>query len=194
VFAEFRRSMQDKMLEFDLAEHEDVLKIPVALSEHAAGLPPLERGKVTMDVLQYMVYEAAEEVNEEWIAHREPSEFVDEATFAVYKDESLAPPEVLEDLNRAELPDEVKLQHRAAAAERERRAHLAEQHRLREVVERQVTAAPSPGGGNNGGFGDVARPGDGPEALNQRKRDRRTIEDYERERREAAAAAKKSRP
>jgi hypothetical protein len=173
--------MQDKMLEFDLAEHENVLRIPIVLTEHTAGLPPQELGKVTMEVLQYMVYEAAEEVNEEWVAHREPSEFVDEATFAVYKDGSFAPPEVLEELNRAELPDEIKGQHRALASERDRRAHLAEQQQLREVVERHVTANHHRGGGGDGSsYSDF-------EVLNQRKRDRRTIEDYERERREAAA-------
>jgi hypothetical protein len=48
-------------------------------------------------------------------------------------------------------------------------------------VERHVTANHHRGGGGDGSsYSDF-------EVLNQRKRDRRTIEDYERERREAAA-------
>ena len=71
-----------------------------------------------MEILKYIVYEQAEEVNDEWIAHKEPSEFMDEATIAIYK-EGEAPPEVLEDMNKADLPDEIKGQQRAIQQEQQ---------------------------------------------------------------------------
>ena len=118
-----------------------------------------------MEILKYMVYEAAEEVNEEWVAHKEPSEFMDEVVIAVYK-EGAAPPEVLEEINKGEMPDEVRGQQRAVQEERARQMNQAEQKKAREL---ELQA-------HNYGFegGDAA-------ALNQNKRDRRTIEDYERE-------------
>jgi hypothetical protein len=186
VFAEFRQSMQDKMLDFDMAEDEEVVQVTVSLSEHTAGLSADDRAMVTMEVLKYMVYEAAEEVNEEWIVHKEPSEFVDEATFSVYK-EGAAPPEVLEEVTRAELPDEIKAQQRAIAAERQRVADQANQQHLQQVMLRasQRPDGNGPDNDDDGGGGD-----DQLEALNQRKRDRRTIEDYEREKRGNAAGKK----
>jgi len=179
VLSEFRQSMQDKMLDFDLAEDEEQLKISISLAEHTAGLSTEDKEKVTMDVLKYMVYEAAEETNEEWVAFKEPSEFVDEAEFTVYK-EGAAPPEVLEEINRAELPDEVRAEQRAVATERQRQVQAAEtknQKRVMEEAHRQE-------------YGDDDTDDD-LEALNMVKRDRRTIADYEREKRENAASGNK---
>ena len=41
------------------------------------------------------------EVNDAWIAHKEPSEFIDQVTICIYK-EGAAPPEVLEEVNQGE--------------------------------------------------------------------------------------------
>jgi hypothetical protein len=167
VFSAFRQTMQDKMLDFDLDESEEVLRVQVSLAEHVAGLSDEDKGRVTMEVLKYMVYEAAEEVNEEWIAHKEPSEFMDEVTIAIYK-EGAAPDNVLEEVNKGELPDEVRGQQRAIQEERNRQVNKAE-NRTSQLVEadahRQL---------DDGDEEDLA-------VLNTAKRDRRTIEDYERE-------------
>jgi hypothetical protein len=171
VLADFRQSMADKMLDFDLAPDE-VVRIHIALSDYHKGLSTMEeKGKVTMELLKYMVYEAAEEVNEEWIAHREPTGFMDEATFVIYK-EGAAPPEVLEEINQGELPEEVRGQQRAIQEERSRQRQQAEsKHKsaLESQAHRQLDDEE-----------------EALAALNTNKRDRRTIEDYERERRESA--------
>jgi hypothetical protein len=46
----------------------EVLRVPIAMNEQLKWLE--EKGRVTMDVLKYMVYEAVEEGNEEWVAQR----------------------------------------------------------------------------------------------------------------------------
>jgi hypothetical protein len=167
VFSAFRQSMQDRMLDFDLDDSEEVLRVQVSLAEHVAGLSDEDKGRVTMEVLKYMVYEAAEEVNDEWIAHKEPSEFMDEVTIAIYK-EGAAPDDVLEEVNKGELPDEVRGQQRAIQEERNRQVNKVE-NRTSQLVEadahRQL---------DNEDEEDLA-------VLNTSKRDRRTIEDYERE-------------
>jgi hypothetical protein len=175
VFADFRQSMSDKMLDFDLSS-EVVIQIKVSVSEQAAGLADADKGKVAMDVLKYMVYEAAEEVNEEWIAFKEPSEFLDEVIISIYK-EGQAPPEVLEEINQGELPEEVRGAQQAIVQERQRQAQYQEQKHLSKVKSEAIR---NMGGMANGGEDDEEEE---MEALNSKKRDRRTIEDYEREKR-----------
>jgi len=176
VNAEFRQFCQDTMLDFDISP-EQVLKVPISLKETTEGLPESEKPKVTMDILKYMVYEAAEEVNDEWVAVKEPSEFMDEVVIAVYK-EGAAPPEVLEDLNKGELPDEVRGQQQAVQQERAR-FMASQESRHKQQLEQQAHAALE------------EDEEDELEVLNTKKRDRRTIEDYERAKRDNAAAAGK---
>jgi len=177
VFSEFREVMHTKMLDFDVDENQEKMEIVVSLSDHTAGLSLEDKSKVTMDVLKYMVYEAAEEVNEEWVAYKEPSEFMDEAVFTIYK-EGAAPDDVLEEMNMGELPEEVRAEQRAMAQERARAAQQAESRQQKQVQQEAHKAF------DEDDEEDL-------EALNTNKRDRRTIEDYERERREAS---KRSRP
>jgi hypothetical protein len=124
-----------------------------------------------MDILKYIVYEAAEEINEEWVAYKEPSEFMDEIIIIIYK-EGAAPDHVLDDMHQAELPDEIRGQQRAI---QEQRAKAMQQAELKhkQQLDQQILA-------NNGG-GDFD---DDFEVLNTKKRDRRTIEDYERGKRD----------
>lgn len=166
VLAEFRQAMQDKMLDFDISDDEE-LKVTISLAEYTTGLSVEDKSKVTMEILKYMVYEAAEEVNEEWVTYKEPSEFMDEVVIAVYK-EGAAPPDVLEEINKGELPDEVRAQQRAIQEQRHRHANQAERH-SKQDVERDVHRWEAEDGAE-----DFA-------VLNTNKRDRRTIEDYERE-------------
>lgn len=171
VMAEFRTSMEQKMLDFDLAP-ETILKVNVSVAELQKDLATLEdKAKITMEILKYIVYEQAEEVNEEWIAHKEPSEFMDEVTIAVYK-EGYAPPDVLEDMNKGELPDEVRGQQKAMEIERQRQAEIKAKIREKELT-RKALAERAEDDDDEGG---------GASALNQKKRDRRTIEEVQRER------------
>lgn len=169
VLMEFRQQMEQEMLDFDIAE-EGKLQVKLVLAEKIKDLSEEEKrsGKVTMEVLKYIVYEAAEEVNDEWIAHKEPSEFMDEVTIDIYK-EGEAPDDVLEDINKAELPEEVRGQQRAMqlAAQRQNEAKAAkilEQHR------KLATQFNSQQDDDN--FA----------TLNTNKRDRRTIEEIQTER------------
>jgi len=168
ILADFRHEMEQKMLDFDIAPDVSI-KIPVKLSDHTKRVQESDKGKVTMEVLKYIVYEQAEEVNEEWIAHKEPSEFTDEITIAIYKDAESAPPEVLEEVNRAEIPEEVKVQQNIA--EQKRRQQEANALRIQEILQRQALRKMAAGSDDQGGAGagDLS-------ALNTEKRDLRTIE------------------
>mmetsp|Transcript_21559 Transcript_21559/g.37903 ORF Transcript_21559/g.37903 Transcript_21559/m.37903 type:complete len:154 (+) Transcript_21559:1-462(+) len=146
------------------------MKVHVRLSDQTKKVLESDKDKVTMEVLKYIVYEQAEEVNDEWIAYKEPSEFMDEVTIAIYKDPDEAPPEVLEEINSAELPEEVKAQQRMEQEKRRQQEMKA----LREQERLQKEALKHMASDGTGGEDDLA-------VLNTQKRDRRTIEDYQRE-------------
>lgn len=180
VLADFRHEMEQKMLDFDIAP-DQVLTIHVKLSDHVRGVVEADRGNVSVEVLKYIVYEQAEEVNEEWIAYKEPTEFLDEFTVSVYKDAEAAPPDVLEDLNRAEITDEMRAQQTAMQEQRRQQEVKAARHQAQLQMEalRSGRQGGAPGAGP-GGLGGEEDDGDFA-VLNARKRDRRTIEDYQRE-------------
>ena len=162
VIADFRQECHDKMLNFDLSEDE-MTQIPIILRDYILRVTNEDdKLKISMDVLKYIVFEAAEEVNEEWVAHKEPSEFMDDIIITIYK-EGAAPDDVLEDMNHAELPEEIRGQQRAIQEQRNK------QMTIKSVVQQPVIQF------------DVEY--DDLETLNTKKRDRRTIEDYEREKR-----------
>lgn len=175
VLADFRQEMEQEMLDFDISS-EPCLKVKIDVAAKLRTMSDEEKqtGKVSMEILKYIVYEQAEEVNEEWIAYREPSEFMDEATIAIYK-EGEAPAEVLEDINKAELPDEVRGQQRAIQEQRQK----AEQIRAQKLRMEQTKLAMQLKKKNEQQGGE--EDDDDFAALNTQKRDRRTIEDYERE-------------
>ena len=189
IMNEFRQAMESKMLDFDIAPDQE-LRVPLSLSEYTAQLTQEEdKSKVTMEILKYMVYEAAEEVNEEWIAHKEPSEFMDEAVICIYK-EGAAPSHVLEEINIGEMPEEVKGQQRAIQEERMKQMNQAEQKKANELLNqahnwKNNTNNTNSNGGGGGGEDDENNNDDdddgGMAALNQNKRDRRTVADYERD-------------
>ena len=110
----------------------------------------------------FKVYDAVDEVgNDRWVAAREPSEFMDEMTVSVYK-EGHCPPDVLEDMNRGDLPDEAKDAAKLAVESQSR----AVERRGREEALRKVKGAIA-------GEDNVT-------VLNTNKRDRRTIEQIQR--------------
>jgi len=169
VLADFRQEMEQEMLDFDIAP--DVsMKVCINLSDHSKKVQEADRGKITMEVLKYIVYEQAEEVNEEWIAHKEPSEFTDEITVAIFKDADNAPPEVLEELNQAELPEEMMAQQNVMQGKR--RQQELNELRIQEALQRQTLKKMATGG--EGGVG-----ASGFTVLNKDKRDLRTIEEIQ---------------
>ena len=168
VLADFRQAMEQEMLDFDTSG-ETCLKVKIDVASKLKLMSPEEQqsGRITMEILKYIVYEQAEEVNEEWIAHKEPSEFQDEAVVAIYK-EGTAPPEVLEDINKADLPDEVRGQQRAIQ-EQQQKEQIRKQQKL--IAFKQAQALKKQKSAEN--EDDFA-------TLNTQKRDRRTIEDFQR--------------
>lgn len=162
----FRQDVEQKLLDFKQDFALTCLKVPVSLGDVTRDLPLDQKQSVTMDVLKYVVYEQAEEVGEDkWIASREPSEFMDECVVAVYK-EGHAPESVLEDLNKGELPDEIVQQQRAM-----RQARVKEVAR-KETKEDELRRKATVGSG---------APDGGAWTLNVEKRDRRTIEEIQKE-------------
>jgi hypothetical protein len=171
ILTDFRHEMEQLMLDFDIAP-EVSIKIPVKLADHTKSVQESDKGKITMEVLKYIVYEQAEEVNEEWIAHKEPSEFTDEITVAIYKDAESAPPEVLEEMNQAEIPEEMKVQQNRA--EQKRRQQEANALRIQEALQRQALRKMAASGDDQEGAG-----AGGLSVLNTAKRDLRTIEEIQ---------------
>ena len=166
VMAQFRQDVEQKMLDFRSNVTQTCLKVPISLATIVRDLPAEQKQSVTMDVLKYVVYEQAEEVGEDkWVSAREPSEFMDECVVAVYK-EGHAPEDVLEDLNQGELPDEILQQQRAMR-----------QARVKEIA-RKETKADAQRHKETVGSG---APDDEAWTLNTQKRDRRTIEEIQKE-------------
>lgn len=182
ILAEFRQEMEQEMLDFDISP-ESVLKVKIDVSSKLRQMSEEEQqtGRVTVDILKYIVYEQAEEVNEEWVAYKEPSEFMDEVTVAIYK-EGQAPDDVMEEMNKAELPDEIKGQQRAIQEQQSK----VQAQRDQKATEEKIKAALAKRGipyttkkdaGNNGNNGNDTGT---ISALNTNKRDRRTIEEIQR--------------
>jgi hypothetical protein len=164
VLAEFRNQMEQTMLDFDLSS-EVTLEIPLTLHPIHAGLPPEAKERITLEVLTFMVYEQAEEVNEAWVAHKDSGEFMDDdVTIRVYK-EGHAPDDVLEEINRVELTEDMRGQQMALQQARQK---------LNQREEKQVEAMQKEKLKLHEDEEDFS-------ALNTRKRDRRTIEEIQRD-------------
>ncbi|VEU40010.1 unnamed protein product [Pseudo-nitzschia multistriata] len=167
VLSDFRREMEQKMLDFDISP-EMSIKIFVRLADHTKKVREVDKGKISMEVLKYIVYEQAEEVNDDWIAQKEPGEFTDEITVAIYKDAESAPPEVIEEMNAAEIPEEMKAQQKMI--EQKQRQQEINARRIQEALQRQALRKMAGGGEGKGPSLSV---------LNTEKRDLRTIEEIQ---------------
>merc|ERR1740124_914173 len=99
-------------------------------------------------------------------AAREPGEFADEAVFAVYK-KGAVPVDIMEDMMKGDMPDEAKnearAQQEAKTRENERKARKEANSNLRAAMRNQAHA------------------GEHTKSLNHSKRDRRSIEDIQRD-------------
>ena len=157
----FRERVATDLEKFKSDNNIFVTKVSISLAALTNEVPIEERDKVTMDVFKYVVYEQVEELGmDRWVAAKEPTDFVDEAIIAVYK-EGHVPADVLEDLNKADVPDEVKGLSRHIADTQSKTAQRKDK-RNSEVIMRQ----------NAVGEDNVV-------VLNTNKRDRRTIEEIQ---------------
>jgi hypothetical protein len=160
--------MEQEMLDFD-ASDEPLLKVPLDVASKLRTMSESEQqsGRVTMEILKYIVYEQAEEVNENWIACKEASEFLDETVIQIYK-EGEAPPEVLEDMNKAEVPDEVRGQQQAIQQQRQK-MELQRAQKDADLKQKAALRGEQNGADDEEDFA----------VLNTKKRDRRTIEEIQ---------------
>ncbi|KAL7531268.1 hypothetical protein ACHAXR_003946 [Thalassiosira sp. AJA248-18] len=160
----FRTTITAKLQHFKSDPTTFSTKISIDLASLIKSIPSMEeRDKLTMDAFKFTVYEQVEEVGEDqWIAAKEPSEFMDECTIAIYKD-GHCPQDVLEDLNRGELPDEIKGQARHLV-EAQSKAILRKGNKEAERMVKESIVGES----------NVT-------VLNTNKRDRRTLEQIQKD-------------
>jgi hypothetical protein len=159
VVNKFREKVEQILKDFGSSKKTEVM-ISISMADITREMTSMEeKAKVSLKVLEFVVNEAVEEINEEWTPYKEPGEFMDEANVVVYK-AGFCPPEVMEDLNRGELPDEVKQEQRAMREAREREV----QKKLRMLEEKNQKNASKHVGAS---------------MLNTAKRDRRSIEEIQ---------------
>jgi hypothetical protein len=158
----FRAKVSSDLESFKSDPTSFVTKIPIALASIVRSVPPDERDRVTMDVFRFAIYEQVEEVGmDRWVAVKEPSEFMDECVITVYK-EGHCPMEVLEEMNKGELPDEIRGQARHIV-ESQSKAVQRKEKRMDEIIAKK-----------NSKVDDVV-------VLNTNKRDRRTLEQIQKD-------------
>lgn len=166
IIAKFRTDIEQKLLDFKNNLSQNVIEIPVTLSKITSMLVGEDKLKVSMDVLKYIVYEQSEEIGEglNWIAAKKSSEFfIDEAIICIYKD-GHAPLDVLEDLNKGDLPDEIKQQQRAMREAAVKQMKSEDAQKLKKIQEHTLSRK-----------NQASSKNDEPSKLNTKKRDRRTI-------------------
>ncbi|KAL9182260.1 hypothetical protein ACHAXT_012912 [Thalassiosira profunda] len=171
----FRKKISADLERFKSDQTIFVTKISISHASLIKSVPTEEQDKVTMDVFKFAVYEQVEEIGaDRWIAAKEPTEFMDECTISVYK-EGHCPADVLEDLNKGELPDEIRGQAKyiveAQSKMVQRKGKVADAQMVKNniVGEANVTV------------------------LNTAKRDRRTMEQIQKDLQEESEDVKRGR-
>jgi hypothetical protein len=160
IISKFREKIERTLRDFEKS-HQTEIKIPISLADLTREMSSIEeKEKVTISVLKYIVYEQVEEINQEWVAAKESSGFMDEANVHIYK-AGFVPSEVLEDMNKGEQTDEAIQQQRflreALSKEENRKAKLIEEENRKKLASEKIQVA----------------------VLNTNKRDRRTIEEIQ---------------
>jgi len=181
VLAKFRESVAQKFLTFQSSKIETSIKIAVLLSEHVGKLSPSDKdGRigVNLDVLKFIVHEQVEEIGDEdnWIAAKEPNAefFMDECNIMVYKD-GHCPPEVLEELNKGEMTDEVRGQQQALKDAQLKQAARENARHMAMITKKEQESGRMRDQSGSSGNEDVIS------TLNTKKRDRRSIEEIQRD-------------
>jgi hypothetical protein len=150
-------------------------KVSISLASLVNSVPSEERDKVTMDVFKYVIYEQVEELGmDRWVAAKDPTDFVDECIITVYK-EGHAPADVLEDLNKADLPTELKGLSRHMADTQSKTAQRKDKRNSEVIMKQNIVGE------------------DNVVVLNTNRRDRRTLEQIQKDLLEDNGDSKKSR-
>ena len=166
VITKFRDKVEQMFKELESSTNTEV-KISISMADLTREMTSMEeKEKVTLKVLEFVVNEAVEDINEEkneeWTPYKEPGEFMDEANIIVYKTGHV-PAEVMEDLNRGEIPDEMKQQQRAMREAMER-----EENKKLKTLQRQNLKKAA---GEHAGIS----------MLGTNRRDRRSIEEIQKD-------------
>ena len=171
----FRTRISGELEKFKSDPTTFTTKIEIQLPALQRTVPAEERDKITMDIFKFTVYEQVEEVGlDKWIAAKEPSDFMDECTISIYK-EGHCPPEVLEDMNKGELPDEIIGQTRHLVAEQSKAIHKKGTKEAERKMKESIVGE------------------DNVTVLNANKRDRRTLEQIQKDLQGESADTKRSR-
>jgi hypothetical protein len=158
----FREKIEKQLINFGQSTLTE-MKILINLADMTREIQSSEeKANVTMKVLEFIVFESVEEINDEWTPYKQPGEFMDECTIVIYKDGHV-PLEVQEDLNRGEIPDELRQEQRAMrdamSREEKKRIKMIQDDNLKKAAVQNVEVS----------------------VLNTEKRDRRTIEEIQKD-------------
>ena len=170
----FRTKISTELEQFKADPTKFTTKVSISSASLIKSVPVDEQDKVTMDVFKFTVYEQVEEVGNRWIAAKEPSEFMDECTISVYK-EGHCPVDVLEDINKGELPDEIKGQARHLVESQSKAIQRKGKKEDEEMIKNSIVGE------------------DNVMVLNSNKRDRRTLEQIQKDLQGESEDVKRSR-
>lgn len=171
----FRNKVSADLEKFKADPTTVTTKISISLGSLIKTVPTDERDKVTMEVLKFAAYEMVEEVGmDRWIAAKEPTDFMDECVINVYK-EGHCPEDVLEDLNKGELPDEIRGQTRHIVESQSKAIERKGKKQDEELVKQSIAGE------------------DNVVVLNTNKRDRRTLEQIQKDLEDEGEDVKRSR-
>jgi hypothetical protein len=175
VITSFREKVAADLEKFKSDNTLFLTKVSISLASLVNSVPSEERDKVTMDVFKYVIYEQVEELGmDRWVAAKDPTDFVDECIITVYK-EGHAPADVLEDLNKADLPTELKGLSRHMADTQSKTAQRKDKRNSEVIMKQNIVGE------------------DNVVVLNTNRRDRRTLEQIQKDLLEDNGDSKKSR-
>jgi len=168
VINSFRSYVEKILKKFYSDSTKHILTIPIILADQIRTLcNPLEAVKVSLKLLEYIVYDIVEEIDKLWVAVKEKDDnfFVDESTIVVYKS-GYIPAYVLDDNGIGELPDDVIRMKRVARIEFE-----TGQRRILKIEQERITRE----------LHKSKKRKEKVSMLNIKKKDRRTIEEIQRD-------------
>jgi hypothetical protein len=172
---QFRKRITKELELFKSDPTACIAKFPISHACLIKNVPPEEQDKVTISVFKFTVYEQVDEIGMgQWVAAKEPSEFLDECVIAVYKN-GHCPADVLDEINRGDLPDEIKGQARHMVESQSKAIERKGKKQDEQIVKDTIV-----------GEHNVV-------VLNTNKRDRRTLEQIQKDLQGESDDAKRGR-
>lgn len=173
---QFRNKILNDLQLFKSDPTKHATKISISHTSLIKNVPLDEQDRVTFNVFKFAVYEQVEEVGMgRWVAAKEPSEFLDECVITVYK-HGHCPADVLDEINRGDLPDEIKGQARHMVESQSKAIVRKGKKHDEQMVKDTIV-----------GEDNVAV------VLNTNKRDRRTLEQIQKDLQGESEDAKRGR-